>query len=198
MNTLCNTFCTISCSKHSDHKHSDHKHSDHKHSEKYSNSKISEMELEEDTIYDYSEEAEQEQEEEEEEEEAEEQEESNLEELQRLYNEATQLLINNTPPSEGWYDDHFKYIYKYSELDWRSLAERFRNRDNIMFGLATTINLYIEELMEEYGGKPDFDFNKYYTVICNIMNIWNYYSEKYMGEETDQDIMDLIDGIAGL
>ncbi len=178
MNTLCKTFCKHSCPIHST----------------LTQNTESKMELEEDqpmSQYDYQEEVE--------EAEAEaEAAESNLEELHRLYSEATQLLINNTPPSEGWYDSHFQYIYKYSELNWRDLAERFRYKDNIVFTLATTINLYIEELMEEYGGKPDFDFNKYYTVLCNIINIWNYYSEKYIGGETDQDILDLIEGITGL
>lgn len=124
--------------------------------------------------------------------------EKNLRELNELYNEATQMLINGIKPTEGWYDDHFKYIYKYSQLNWRDMAERFRNKDNIVFSLATTITLYIDELMEEYGGKPDFDFNKYYTVLCNIVNIWNYYSEKYIGDETDKDVLDLIEGLTFL
>ena len=124
--------------------------------------------------------------------------EKNLKELYELYNEATEILVNKSPVSEGWYEERFVYIYKYSQLNWQDLADRFRYKDKIVYDLAITIKLYIDELMDDYGGKPTFEFAKYYTVLCNIINIWQYYSEKYIGGETDSDMLDLIEGMTFL
>jgi hypothetical protein len=52
--------------------------------------------------------------------------------------------------------------------------------------------------MDDYSGKPTFEFAKYYTVLCNIINIWQYYSEKYIGGETDSYMIDLIESMTFL
>jgi hypothetical protein len=124
--------------------------------------------------------------------------EKNLKELYELHNEATQIIVDKSSISEGWYEERFVYIYKYSQLNWQDLADKFRYKDNIVYDLAVTINLYIDELMGDYGGKPTFEFAKYYTVLCSIINIWQYYNEKYIGGETDSDMLDLIEGMTFL
>lgn len=120
---------------------------------------------------------------------------SNLDELYSLYNEASHMIVNNTKPSEGWYEDKFKYIYKYSTIDWDGLIARLGDKDKIIQTLATQIKHIVDDLMDDYGGKPDFDFNKYFNLLTNIINIWRYYSDKYMGDEKDSDILDLIEGM---
>lgn len=122
----------------------------------------------------------------------------NLDELYSLYNEASRMIVNNTRPSEGWYEERFKYIYKYSKIDWDGLIKRLGDKDKIILNLSIQIKDNIDSLMEDYGGKPDFDFNKYFNMLTNVINIWKYYSDKYMGEETDSDIIDLIEGFWGM
>ena len=123
---------------------------------------------------------------------------NNLDELYSLYNEASKMIINNVRPSEGWYEDRFKYIYKYSTIDWDGLIKRLGDKDHIILHLAIQIREVIESLMDDYGGKPDFNFNKYFSLLTNVINIWKYYNEKYMGDETDSDIIDLIEGFWGM
>ena len=123
---------------------------------------------------------------------------NNLEELQYLLDEAQHMILHGIVPTEGWYDDHFRYVYKYSKVDWNDIIKRFRDKDNIMYELAANIKYTIETLMESYSGKPDFDFNDYYVVLQNIFNIWRYYSNKYMGDETDSDVLDIIEGMTFL
>ncbi len=119
--------------------------------------------------------------------------ENNIQILNRLITEATVIITENTPLSEGWYDKHFKYMYDYSRIDWDNLIERFRNKDNIIYDLAQQVRMYIQDILDDYSGKPDFEFAKYYTVLCNIQNLWRYYSDTYMGGETDTDVIDLIE-----
>jgi hypothetical protein len=122
-------------------------------------------------------------------------EENNLEQLHYLTAEAVHMLEHGIQPSEGWYDEHYRYIYKYSMLGWEHLIERFNGKDTIMTSLATTIRILIQELLDEYSTKPNFNFENYYTLLCNINNIWRYYSQKYVGSETDSSVVDLIEAM---
>ncbi len=122
----------------------------------------------------------------------------NLSILQNLYQEATSMIQTNTPPNEGWYDERYKYIYKYSKLNWEEMAARFKNKDNLIYDLCTYTRLHIQEILDGYRGEPDFDFNTYYTILCNILRLWEYYSNKYVGTETDIDLMDLVEAMSFL
>jgi hypothetical protein len=128
----------------------------------------------------------------------EEQGQDNLSILQNLYQEATSMIQTNTPPTEGWYDERYKYIYKYSKLNWEEMATRFKNKDKLIYDLCTYTKLYIQEILDGYRGEPDFDFNTYYTILCNILRLWEYYSNKYVGYETDTDLMDLAEAMSFL
>ncbi len=122
----------------------------------------------------------------------------NLGDLQRLYEEATEMIRTNQPPSEGWYDNRYKYIYKYSHLNWDEMASRFRNKDLLIYDLCVQTKLHIQDILDGYSGVPNFDFNIYYTIICNILKLWNYYSNKYVGDESDTDLVDLAEALSFL
>ncbi len=122
----------------------------------------------------------------------------NLGDLQRLYEEATVMIKNNQAPSEGWYDDRYKYIYKYSHLNWNEMASRFRNKDLVIYDLCVQTKLHIQDILDGYSGVPNFDFNTYYTIICSIIKLWEYYSNKYVGDESDTDLVDLAEAMSFL
>lgn len=125
-------------------------------------------------------------------------EEDNLRDLYRIHEEATYLLTNNLKPIDEWYTTRLKYIEKYSELGWEEMANRFRNKDNIVYDLCMRINMYIDDILQSYNKDKKFDFSVYYSVLCNIVNLWKHYSEKFVGQETDTDIIDLVEGLAFL
>ncbi len=122
----------------------------------------------------------------------------NLADLQNLHEEATDMMRNNIQPTEGWYDDRYKYIYKYSHLNWDEMATKFKDKDNIMYHLCTTTKMYIRDILDGYSGTPNFDFSLYYTILSNIIHLWNYYSNKYVGDETDIDVIKLIESMSFL
>jgi hypothetical protein len=118
---------------------------------------------------------------------------TNWDEFMELYQEAMQVALEQVQPSEGWYDRHFRYVYKYHMIDWNGLADKFKDKDNILYGLSTRTRDIIQELMDEYGGRPNFSFDNYYTMLCSIHNLWMYYKNTYIGEEDDTDVVDLVE-----
>jgi len=128
----------------------------------------------------------------------EDEEQDNLGDLQRLYEEATEMIKNNQVVTEGWYDDRYKYIYKYSHLNWNEMASRFRNKDSVIYDLCVQTKLHIQDILDGYSGVPNFDFNTYYTILCNILKLWEYYSNKYVGDESDTDLVDLAEAMSFL
>ncbi len=125
-------------------------------------------------------------------------EEDNLGDLERLYNEATYMMKNNIIPTEGWYDDRYKYIYKYSHLNWDEMSSKFRNKDSLIYDLCVHTKMYIQDILDGYSGTPNFDFNTYYMIICNVLRLWKYYSNKYVGDETDIELVDLVESMSFL
>lgn len=122
----------------------------------------------------------------------------NLADLERLYAEATEMIAKNQPPTEGWYDDRYKYIYKYSHLNWDEMASKFLNKDQYIHDLCIQTKAHIQDILDGYSGTPNFDFRLYYIILTNILTLWRYYSNKYVGEETDTDIVDLVEALTFL
>ena len=122
----------------------------------------------------------------------------NLRELHNLHDEAVHMIEHGIQPTEGWYDERYKNIYTYSLLNWDDMTRRFKNKDTIVYEMCIKTKQYIQDILESYSGKPDFDFSVYYTILCNIINLWRYYCEKYIGAERDDDIVDIIEGMTFL
>lgn len=123
---------------------------------------------------------------------------NNLTQLKILKSEINHIMLHNVTPTEGWFDERFLHIQIYSQLGWFELAHRFYKKDNFMFNKSKLINELCIELLEEYSTKPNFTLNKYYILINEISNIWQYYYTKYMGEEKDDDIINLIEEMTNL
>jgi hypothetical protein len=119
----------------------------------------------------------------------------NEKQLELLRKEIDHIMAHALIPSEGWYDDRFDYIAKYSQLDWKGLASRFYEKDEFMHNNACYLIELLKEIIEDRCVKPTFNLETYHLLIHNIHNIWNYYKDVYMGDETDADVLDLIEGL---
>lgn len=123
---------------------------------------------------------------------------TNLQQLELLKKEIGHIMAHSANPCEGWFDERFEFIDTYSKLDWTGLMDRFKNKDNYIYETSLYIIRLIDELVEERESCPNFNLLTYYRIINNIYNIWNYYHHAYMGNETDRDVLDLIEGISFL
>jgi hypothetical protein len=119
----------------------------------------------------------------------------NEKQLELLRKEIDHILAHALSPSEGWYDERFDYIAKYSQLDWRGLSERFYEKDEFLHNIAIYIISLLKELIEDRCTRPNFNLETYHLLIHNIQNTWTYYKDVYMGDETDVDVLDLIEGL---
>jgi hypothetical protein len=119
----------------------------------------------------------------------------NINKLDQLRREIAHIIAHNLQPSEGWYDERYQYIDQYSKIDWRGMMTRFKNKDQYVHDTAHYILRLIEELVDDRGTKPNFNLHTYYRVIHDIQNLWYYYSQVYIGEETDESVLDLIEGM---
>lgn len=119
----------------------------------------------------------------------------NEKQLELLRKEIDHILAHALSPSEGWYDERFDYIAKYSQLDWRGLSKRFYKKDQYICNNTEYIINLLKEIIEDRCTMPNFNLETYHLLIHNIHNIWAYYKDVYMGDETDVDVLDLIEGL---
>jgi hypothetical protein len=119
----------------------------------------------------------------------------NEKQLNLLRREIGHIVAHGLQVSEGWYDDRFEFINAYSQLGWSHLAQRFHNKDQYLHDTSIYILHLLDDLLEERGSKPNFHLGTYHSLIHSIYTIWNYYKQVYCADETDTDVMDLIEGM---
>jgi hypothetical protein len=122
----------------------------------------------------------------------------NLTQLQLLNLEIQHIMEHGVQPNSQWYYERFLKIHHYSELDWNSFMESFKNKNEFIVESSFKIMSLLQSIKEEWSCSPIFSLEKYYEVINEIYTIWNYFSENYMGDEEDQDVVDLIIGLKHL
>lgn len=122
----------------------------------------------------------------------------NLTQLQLLNLEIQHIMEHGIQPNQQWYSERFLKIHNYSELDWNSFMQSFLNKNEFIVESAYKIMSLLYSLQEEWSCSPIFDLEKYYELLSEINNVWSYFSENYMGEEEDQDVVDLIIGLKHL
>ena len=120
----------------------------------------------------------------------------NVKELRELRREIDRIVAEGLCPSEEWYEARRCTIETYSELDWSGLVDRFDEHDLYMHSTALNIMYSIQVLLEEYDQMGHFDLRNFQHLIHDIHNIWTYFKDKYIGEETDTDVCDLIVGLS--
>ena len=101
--------------------------------------------------------------------------ENNVTQLEMLNKEVSYITINGINPLEEWYDDRFRYIVEYSNLNWEELSEKFYQKDQYVYETAIEIKKLINKLIEERATKRTFYIPTYHTMIYHVYNIWNHY-----------------------
>lgn len=122
----------------------------------------------------------------------------NLTQLQLLNFEIQHIMEHGIQPNQEWYSERFLKIHNYSELDWNSFMESFKNKNGFIVESCYKIMSLLHAIQEEWSCSPIFDLEKYYVLINEIHSVWTYFSENYMGNEDDQDVVDLIIGLKHL
>lgn len=124
----------------------------------------------------------------------------NLTQLKLLISEIDYIIKNNiTAPTEIWFDDRFtKYIIPYYNLDWEILQRKFKNTDMYIHDNSILIRDQLDLLLEQRYTITFFNLFVYQTMLNNVYAFWNYYNTKYIQNETDDDFIELMIGIATL
>jgi hypothetical protein len=120
----------------------------------------------------------------------------NLEQLLALQQELTHFVEHGVDPEEEWYTVRYPYIELYAQLRWADFANTFRDNDDYLYEFSMAIHMMLGELIHEYSTRPTFNFEMYCSAINSIAELWDYYSKKYMGSETDLDVVDLIEAMS--
>lgn len=122
----------------------------------------------------------------------------NLAQLTLLKKEIVHMMVHGITPHEGWFDERFKNIRQYAQINWSDLMRKFHGKDEYIHDTALKIIHMCDELVEECSTKPNFHIPTYYRLIHEISNLWQYYQSKYIGAEEDEDVIDLIEGLVHL
>lgn len=118
--------------------------------------------------------------------------------LQMLTYESEHFMEHGIQPSQDWYEARFFKIYQYSELNWSDIAHRYRLDNTYLSEKADTIQKALQHLIEEWSVSPIFDLSIYYSVLHDMLELWEYYESEYMDEHHDEDVSDLIAGLKHL
>jgi hypothetical protein len=119
----------------------------------------------------------------------------NEEQLNLIMCEINHIMGHGIKPSDEWYNERFQYIYQYSHINWADLSKRFTTKDQYIYGTAADIQQLVSELVEERSTKRAFNIATYYRAILHIKDLWSYYKDTYMGDESDTNVVDLIEGL---
>lgn len=118
----------------------------------------------------------------------------NEKQLRLLRQEVAHIVAHGLEVPDGWYDERFEYIYKYSLLDWLGLAKTYHNNDQYLHDTALHIKRLLDELLDDRETEPNFDIQTYFSLIHSIKCIWDYYKQVYLTDD-DDDILEIINGI---
>jgi len=122
----------------------------------------------------------------------------NVTQLSLLKKEIVHMVVHGVLPDDEWYSARFKNIKTYSEINWSELIRKFHGKDQNIHDTALKIIKRCDDLIEECSTKPNFHLLTYYRLILEIDYIWEYYHSKYLGDDQDDDVVDLIEGMSHL
>jgi hypothetical protein len=75
------------------------------------------------------------------------------------------------------------------------MSERFQNKDPYLHETAAAIANMLETLLDEWSVSPVFNLATYARVLYEMDRLWRYYHKQYVGDETDEDIVDIIESM---
>jgi hypothetical protein len=116
----------------------------------------------------------------------------NLTQLALLREEIQSILQRSTPPPPSWYTQRIRKIYTYAELNWAGFAADFEGKNTELYRTALHIQGRLAHLITEWSCGPDFSLEQYAALLNEIASLWTTYHTTYVGNETDEDILDII------
>lgn len=118
--------------------------------------------------------------------------------LELLRREITYVLQNEIQPSREWFDARTPIVYSYQTVDWSGMINRFNGKDPHMHLTASNITVLLALLEDQLSVSAYFNLHTYYKLLDEIYHIWTYYKQRYVGNETDEDVVDLIEMVGFL
>ena len=118
--------------------------------------------------------------------------------LELLRREITYVLQHELQPNQDWYEARTPFIYSYQTVDWTSVINRFNGKDPHMHLTASNITVLLALLEDQLSVSAYFNLHTYYKLLDEIHHIWTYYKQRYVGNETDEDVVDLIEMVGFL
>jgi hypothetical protein len=122
----------------------------------------------------------------------------NLTQLTVLIMEIHIIQLRSIPPTPDWYVQRFRKISAYAELDWAGMARRFQGKNPLIHNASLHILLDLHQLQYEWGSSPEFSLHAYASLLTKINELWGHYQREYIGDETDDDVLDLIEQMTHL
>lgn len=117
------------------------------------------------------------------------------EQLSLLIHEIKQIIIYNIPLDERWFTERMEFIHEYATIGWKEMSERLDGKDHYISTTSREIHHQLRQLMTEWDHRPTISLPVYYRVLHDIQEVWKQYQKKYVGDETDEEIVDLIEQI---
>ena len=116
----------------------------------------------------------------------------NLTQLTLFREEIQAILQHQANPPPSWYTQRIRTIYTYAELNWAGFAADFEGKNAMLHRTALHIQGRLAYLMTEWSCGPDFSLEHYAALLNEIDALWTTYHTTYVGNETDEDILDII------
>jgi len=112
-----------------------------------------------------------------------------------LIRESQHMMIYGMEPNEDWYQQRAPFLYTYAELSWKAMSERFHDKDPYLHQTAAAIADMLKSLIDEWSTSPVFNLATYSRVLYEMDRLWRYYKTQYVGNETDEDVVDVIESM---
>lgn len=118
---------------------------------------------------------------------------NNLKQLRQLNEEIHMIFLHELVPPDDWYEERADTLHLYAELDWILYSTRFYGKNDTLHQLAVQIHTDLFYVLEEWSTSPHFSLVPYRRIIENIQTFWDTYSQLYVGDERDEEVIDLIE-----
>lgn len=118
---------------------------------------------------------------------------NNYDQLLVLTQEIELIFYHQYDPPDDWYQHRIQKIHTYSEIDWLGMSARFQHKNPMIAEGSMHIHNMLQELLEEWSSSPSFTLSVYHRVLHHILEMWQFYQATYIGKETDDEVIDLIE-----
>lgn len=116
----------------------------------------------------------------------------NSKQVEILCLEIEHIMEHGIQPCAEWFQLRFQKIHQYSGLEWLTFSNRFDNKNDFIHSICLKIHYLIQQLLDEWSISPIFNLSTYYELLFEIKKFSEHYCSNYIGDETDNEVIDLI------